>query len=79
MLEDLSKALRDSNNIRYKNEILNELVMKDIGRKLPFFVINERLEGSSHLDAMKTISLIDILEYAEQQKLITIHRENFKE
>lgn len=74
MLQDLSKELRDSSNIRYKNEILNELVMKDMGRKLPFFVINERLEGSSYLDAMKTISLNDILEYAEKEKLITIHK-----
>ena len=79
MLQDLSKELRDSSNIRYKNEILNELVMKDMGRKLSIFEINKNLTDTRYFDAMKSISLIDILEYAEQQKLITIHRENFKE
>lgn len=33
----------------------------------------------SYITAMNSLSISDILEYAEQQKLITIHRENFKE
>lgn len=75
MLEDLKNSV----NPKFRDELITTLVMEDRGRKLPFFVMTERLENSSYLDVMKTISLNDILEYAERRKLITIHRENFKE
>lgn len=42
--------------------------------------MHERLKDSSgYFKAMKSISLNDIFEFAEKRKLITIHRENFKE
>jgi len=61
-----------------KDDMLQTLV-SDQGRKVPFFELSQRLEilkeqAPDHFKAMKTISLNDILEYAEKEKLITIHK-----
>lgn len=53
-----------------------EMLITDRGRKLPFFEMNQILEKEvpAYFEAMKTISLNDILEFAEKRELITIHR-----
>lgn len=60
-------------------EVLKALFSAD-GKVIQIGEFFEQIKDElSYVTAMKSISLIDILEYAEQQKLITIHRENFKE
>ena len=66
-------------NTRRRAEVLKALFSAD-GKVIQIGEFFEQIKDElSYVTAMKSISLIDILEYAEQQKLITIHRENFKE
>ncbi len=64
-----------------KEEILRTLTSLD-GKNVSIFQIlkelNQFIDLTRHSEVLNSLSTNDILEFAEKEKLITIHRNNFK-